>query len=81
MHARVENDFTNHPPDGRIVSAVFDEATRRMLNLAHWIVDFVPAGREQSLALTKLEECSMQVKAGIARNQEAVIAFHTESEG
>lgn len=83
LHARVDNDFTNHPPTDPTVGAVFDEATRRMLNLAHWIVDFVPAGREQSLALTKLEECSMQVKAGIARNQEAVIAFHAavESEG
>lgn len=78
LHARVESDFTNHPPTDIVVGAVFDDATRRMLTLAHWIVDFVPAGREQSLALTKLEECSMQVKAGIARNQAAVIAQHTE---
>jgi hypothetical protein len=35
-----------------------------------WIEEFVPSGREQSLALTKLEEMSMWTKAGIARNQE-----------
>lgn len=71
LHDRVENDFRNHPPTGD-VGTVMDTATDRFLDLAHWIVDNVPAGREQSTALTKLEECSMHTKAGLARNQPVV---------
>jgi hypothetical protein len=40
------------------------------LKLASDIVDLVPPGREQSLALTKLEEAMMWANAGIARNHE-----------
>lgn len=69
LHARVERDFTNHPPVAAGVAEKMDEATRRFIDLAHWLVDNVPEGRERSTALTKLEECSMHTKAGIARNQ------------
>lgn len=69
MHARVEQDFRNHPPATEEVAAVMDAATEKFLELGHWIVDNVPAGREQSTALTKLEEVSMHSKAGIARHQ------------
>lgn len=69
LHARVENDFTNHPPTTDTVAAIMDEATACFITLAHWLIDHVPAGRELSMALTKLEECSMMTKAGIARNQ------------
>lgn len=69
LHDRVENDLRNHPPRTGEVSARMDAATELFVELAHWIVDNVPAGREQSTALTKLEECSMHSKAGIARNQ------------
>lgn len=73
LHSRVENDFRNHPPVGPGVAETMDEVTSRMLDLAHWIVDSVPKGRERSTALTKLEECSMMCKAGIARNQPPVV--------
>lgn len=69
LHGRVENDFRNHPPVGSGVAERMDDATEKFVDLAHWIVDNVPPGREQSTALTKLEECSMHSKAGIARNQ------------
>ena len=69
MRARVQHDFTNHPPVNDEVAARMDEATRRFIELAEWIVENVPAGREQSLALTQLEQTSMWSKAGIARNQ------------
>lgn len=68
LHARVEHDLTNHPPKGE-TGALLDEVTRRCIELGHFLVDNVPAGREQSLALTHLEQLSMWAKAGIARNQ------------
>jgi len=36
--------------------------------LAYLVDDLVPQSREQSLAMTKLEECVMHANAGIARN-------------
>ena len=36
--------------------------------LAYLIDELVPDSREKSLAMTKLEECSMWANAGIARN-------------
>lgn len=72
LHARVDHDLTNHPPRTAAVAALMDEATEQFKALGHWIVDNVPVGREQSTALTKLEELSMHAKAGIARNQDRV---------
>lgn len=69
LHRRIRHDFTNHPPINDDVNATFDEATRRFIDLAEWLVDNVPAGRELSLALTELEKTSMWTKAGIARHQ------------
>ena len=60
--------LTNHPPVGE-TGSLLDSVTSHMLWMGRFIEEFVPHGREQSLALTKLEELSMWVKAGIARNQ------------
>lgn len=67
-HDRIEWDLRNHKPEGP-TGALLDEATEEFLGLGHWIIDNVPNGREQSVALTKLEEVSMWAKAGIARHQ------------
>lgn len=40
------------------------------LELAQFINEKVPEGREKSLAITKLEEVMMWANAGIARNNE-----------
>lgn len=73
LHARVENDLRNHPPTGRVMGLptgdIMDGATERFVDLAHWLIEHVPEGRELSTALTKLEECSMHTKAGMARHQ------------
>lgn len=66
---RVRHDFTNHPPTTDDVGHALDTVTQLCINFATFIAEFVPAGREQSLALTQLEQCSMWCKAGIARNQ------------
>lgn len=60
--------FTYHPPDD-------DQAERyvKIITTAHGfsktIVDLTPTSREQSLALTKLEEVVMWANAAIARNK------------
>jgi len=64
---RIENDFTYHEPDaGKIESHQY--IRRCCLQLADDLIHNVPPGREQSLALTKLEEVMMWANAGIARN-------------
>ncbi len=64
----LENRFTYHAPFG-------DQAERYVmlrkgaLHLARMIFQETPFSREQSLALTKLEECVHWANAGIARNE------------
>lgn len=65
---RIENNCTYHPPK--------DNQPERYVNirghakiLAIVIAKLTPASREQSLALTKLEECVMWADAAIARNE------------
>lgn len=65
---QIENSFTYHPPKD-------DQAQRYEMmrnsakNLAHHILASTPESREQSLALTKLEEVVMWANASIARNE------------
>lgn len=65
---QLANRFTYHAPKG-------DQALRYELirdqahNLAAFIVDKTPVSREQSLALTALEEAVMWANASIARNE------------
>lgn len=69
IQERIEHDFTNHPPASDEVAQVLDGLTGEFIAMAHKVVALVPPCRERSLALTKLEECSMWSKAGVARNQ------------
>lgn len=65
MNEKIEKSFTYHAPKG-------DQPDRYVLlrdtakMLANMIVDKVPPGREQALAITKLEECIMWANKGIA---------------
>jgi hypothetical protein len=67
---RIENDFTYHAPHG-------DQADRYGKNRAKakefalFIVENTPSSREQSLALTALEESVFWANAAIARNEPA----------
>lgn len=65
---RLENDFTYHPPkDDQIAryQAIRDKA----LKFAYFLVASTPQSREQSLALTHLEEVVSFANAAIARNE------------
>jgi len=62
----LENRFTYHPPkEGQ--PELYGRLRREGLNLAELVTAVVPESREQSLALTKIEEAIMWANAGIAR--------------
>lgn len=56
-----EDLFTNRPPTPR-QAAVLDEITEAMLTVDAMLQGALPSSRFRSLALTKLEECSMWAK-------------------
>lgn len=64
----IDKRFTYHPPVGDQAER-YDDLRGKFRELAHAIVDAVPMSREQSLALTKLEESCFWANAGIARNE------------
>jgi len=63
---RIKNDFTYHRPPANI-GPVFVSLREKAKELALMIDRLVPPGREQSSALTRLEEAVMHANAGIAR--------------
>lgn len=70
IHDRINNDFTYHrPPAER--AGDFVKIREKAKELAHLIADTTPRGREQSTALTRLEEAVMHANAGIARQYPA----------
>ena len=64
----IERRFKYHAPDAER-RVRHDDWRSYFLNAAHRIDRELPDGREKSLALTKLEECSFWVHADIARRQ------------
>lgn len=67
MNTAIENNFTYHPPkpgQPEKYTAIRDKAKE----LALLIDKEVPKSREQSLALTNLEQAVFWANAGIARN-------------
>jgi hypothetical protein len=66
-NAIIENNFKYHSPkEGQ--PAIYQEIRDKAKELAVLINYRVPDGREQSIAITKLEESVMWANAGIARS-------------
>ena len=68
MRKELDTRFIYHPPIGeqpRRYETIRDAAR----GMADEIVLLTPPSREQSLALTKLEECVMWANAAIARRE------------
>lgn len=70
----LEKRFTYHEPSGNQRAGLTQTERYEVLRsqartLAGKIVDYAPLSREQSLALTKLEEAVMWANAAIARNE------------
>jgi len=64
----LQNRFTYHKPFGNQPER-YELLRSRARELAELIVDNTPMSREQSLALTKLEECTFWSNSAIARNE------------
>lgn len=65
---QVTKAFTYHAPKGNQPER-YENIRSTFAALALGICQSTPQSREQSLALTKLEECHMWVNAAIARNE------------
>lgn len=59
--------FQYHPPPNARVGENHSRMREACIALLHEVCRRVPEGREQSLAITKLEEVMMWSNAGIAR--------------
>ncbi len=68
MIVRINRDFTYHAPKGDQI-ALYQLIRDTAKAFAILIVDNTPASREQSLALTQLEDATMWANASIARNE------------
>lgn len=68
MSARIENDFSYHSPKDDQPER-YNAIREGAKSLAYLIVGSTPPSREQSLALTNLEQCVMFANAGIARGE------------
>lgn len=68
VEADLTNRFRYHPPKNDQMTRYEDMRTMGA-NLAFFIAENTPKSREQSLALTKLEEAIMWANAAIARNE------------
>ena len=67
--ADLDKRFDHHPPSNNDVANTHEIMREAFKELASHVVAWVPEGREQSLALTALEEGLMWSNAGIARHQ------------
>ena len=64
----LDNRFTYHAPaSGQ--PELYESIRSMAKDLAYYIVDSTPESREQSLAITKLEEAVFWANAAIARNK------------
>ena len=65
---RVDNNFVYHAPKpGQ--NDRYEALRAKAKELAYLILEITPASREQSVALTQLEDCVMWANASIARNE------------
>ena len=68
LRQRFETDFNHHAPKGD-QQRRYEVLRTAGKELAYLIAAYVPPSREQSTALTKLDEVLFWASAGIARNE------------
>lgn len=66
--ARIEHDFSYHAPKGDQVER-YQQIRDKAKEFALLIAELTPYSREQSLALTNLEQAVFFANAAIARNE------------
>jgi hypothetical protein len=65
----LNNRFDYHPPRTNEVAAAHEEIREASRHFAETLLQLTYSSREQSLALTKIEEAMFWANAAIARNQ------------
>ncbi len=71
MRKRLENDFTYHAPNADQRER-HEKINAAALAFSLIIADLTPASREQSLALTAVDNASRDAHSAIARNENEV---------
>lgn len=67
VDTQLENNFTYHAPkEGQ--PAIYEELRAKCKELAYLIKKLTPGSREQSVALTNLEQVMFWANAAVARN-------------
>jgi hypothetical protein len=69
LRQRVDHDLTLHPPTGPEVTGTMDSLREAAKAFGTAIVELCPLSREQSTALTRLEETLFHAIAAVARGQ------------
>lgn len=64
----IDHNFTHHPPSSPEVGERYAEIRAQLKQSAIFICESTPVSREQSLALTKLEEAMFWANAAVARH-------------
>lgn len=72
LRARVEHDLTLHPPTAPYIGQAMDDLRAKAKEFALEVVDKCATSREQSIALTKVEEALFYPIAAVARYQPTV---------
>jgi hypothetical protein len=67
MHTDLDVKFKHHPPRDDLTIRKHEEIRAACRKVAETVEATVPLGREQALALTKIEEAMFWANAGIAR--------------
>ena len=65
----LHNRFAYHPATTKDIVRAHEEVRDNCADLAQWLNDQLPEGREKALAMTHLEEVMMWSNAAIARTQ------------
>lgn len=68
--AEVENNFKFHAPKDEEQIKKYEQMREKLKETAKYVLENTPASREQSVALTKLEEAMFWANAAIARNEQ-----------
>ncbi len=82
FNADLRKRVKHHPPSHPGIAAKHEDFRQAIFIMGQVIGTLVPKGREQALAITKLEEVMFWGNAGIARNQEnalPMIEVHTQT--
>jgi len=64
-HDRIDNDFGYHKATAE-TGPMHDRTRVKFAEIAHWVIDNIPEGRDQSLCITSLEDALMRANKAIA---------------